>query len=237
MPLHLQPGAWIFLEEQHRYGGSLGLPVRSDDGRQFLTAAHVVGALARAHGRTNRVYTSALGPVPVASVLIGHAGRSEPPTRRRVCPVDAALVTPLERVDCNRDIGEELKAHGGYFTDIYDDALYELTVFKRGAKTGVTRGVIVEIGAQLTTKQQGRQRPIHYPFGYWVMSDEDGKAFAMPGDSGSVVVTGDGRVVGMVVAMQDAPGDPSALAFVIPIRPILEALDVVLIGPRPIGVN
>jgi S1-C subfamily serine protease len=82
---------------------------------------------------------------------------------------------------------------------------------------------------------QGRQRPIHYPFGYWVMSDEDGKPFAMPGDSGSAVIAGDGRVVGMVVAMQDAPDDPSALAFVIPIRPVLEAPEIVLIGLRPMG--
>lgn len=167
----------------------------------------------------------------MASVLIGHSGRSVPAVRASVCPVDAALVVPLERVECNRRIGDQVETHGGYFEDIHDEELYDLTVFKSGARTGLTRGKICEVGAELRTRRKGRQGPIRYPFGYWVMSDENQKHFALPGDSGSVVVAGDGRVVGMLVAMQEASQDPSALAFVLPIRPILEALDVALIGP------
>ncbi len=167
----------------------------------------------------------------LASVLIGRASLSVPAARAFVCPVDAALVEPLGDVDCDRRIGDQVETYGGYFTDVHDEELYDLTVYKYGASTRLTRGKVCEVGAELRTRRKGRQGAIRYPFGYWVMSDENGKHFALPGDSGSVVVAGDGRVVGMVVAMQEAPDDPSALAFVLPIRPILEALEVVLIGP------
>lgn len=234
MPQRLEPGDFIFLDGYERYGGTLGLPVRhiqSGDLR-FLTAAHVVGGLSPGRGQTSRVFTGPLRGTHMVGVLIGHSGDSVPSSRRKkVCPVDAALIVPLQHVECSRRIGQDLKASGQYFKDIYDHELNDLTVYKAGARTGLTRGKIAEIGVALRTKPRGdHPGPIQYPLGYHVMSDEDNKHFALPGDSGSIVISDDGKVVGMVVAMHDAPNDPSAYAFVIPIRPILEALGVRLIG-------
>jgi hypothetical protein len=138
------------------------------------------------------------------------------------------LILPRNDVTCTRSIGGETETHGSYFQPD-DHALDNLEVLKYGAKTGLTRGRICETGVSLNTRSA--HGPIRYSFGYWVMHEQDRVPFALPGDSGAVVVAGDGRVVGLLVAMQDPMQEPSAAAFVIPIAPILAALHVGLIGP------
>ena len=66
--------------------------------------------------------------------------------------------------------------------------------------------------------------------GYLIMSDTDRCAFAQPGDSGSAVVDERGRLVGLIVAMEDSDRDPSALAFAIPIASVIAELGIELIG-------
>lgn len=232
MPIRLYPGAWIFLEGyQQQDGGSLGLPVRElgpGGETRLLTAAHVVGALSVGRGATDRVFTSPFGPVPLASQHIGRSGHSVPDRPTLLTDIDAALIHPNGDVTCTRSIGGETETHAGYFQPD-DPALDNLEVLKYGARTGLTRGRVCETGASLTTRTA--HGAIRYSFGYWVMHERDGVPFALPGDSGSVVVARDGRVVGMLVAMQDPIQDPSAAGFVIPIAPILTALSIGLIGP------
>ena len=177
---------------------------------------------------TDRVFTSPFGPIPLAAQHIGHSGASVPAGPTAACEVDAALIQPLEDVTCTRNIGGETQTHRGYYQP--DDAhLENLQVVKSGAMTGVTRGRICETGVSLMTRSA--HGLINYSFGYWVMHEQDGIPFALPGDSGSVVVAMDGRLVGLLVAMQDPMQDPGAAAFVVPIAPILAALNIGLIGP------
>jgi hypothetical protein len=143
------------------------------------------------------------------------------------CPVDAALVEPLPGVEASRDVGNGISAHGDYYEDPLDPALLELRVFKAGARSGLTSGLVTQIGASFTATHQRGQ--IQYPLGFLIMSDTDGRPFALPGDSGAAVVDGRGRLLGMIVAMQ-ADRDPSALAFAIPIAWVIRELGIQLIG-------
>ncbi len=230
MAPRLDPGAWLFLEGFQNQAGSLGLPVRDADDRSlyFLTAAHVVGGLAPGRAETDRVLTNPMGAVPIASIHIGHAAASAPAEFTATCEVDAALISPLEGVGCGRSIGD-VKAHGLHY-DSFDPGLYGLPVQKYGARSGLTVGMICEIGAELVA--ESHLGTIRYPFGYWIMNQTAGVPFALPGDSGSMVVDLHGRVVGLIVAMQNPAADPDASAFCIPIEPVLRELNVELIGPR-----
>ena len=198
--------------------------------QRFLTAAHVVGWLNPHRGDTNRVHTNDLGGTTLGSRYIGYSDRSCPDEAPEdapaiCCGVDAALVHPATDVTCVRDIGNGICATGDYYDNPLDPALYELTVYKLGATSGFTSGVICEVGVQFTV-DHGALR-ITYPLGYHVMSNVDQATFALPGDSGAIVLDGRGRAVGMLVAMQRTKGDPSALAFVIPMAALVQEL----IGP------
>jgi hypothetical protein len=144
------------------------------------------------------------------------------------CPVDAVLIEPLPGVEASRDVSDNISAHGDYYEDPLDPSLLEVRVFKAGARSGLTSGLITQIGASFTvTHAQGQ---IQYPLGFLIMSDTEGIPFAQPGDSGSAVVDEGGRLLGLIVAMQPADRDPSALAFAIPIAPVISELGIQLIG-------
>lgn len=234
--VRLKVGNWLFLDGAEQQGGSLGLAVQDvlTDQPCLLTAAHVVGALNDRFTHTQVVFANSMGPVPTAAERIGFADRSSPDLTQvlgstLVCGIDAALVRPADGVTCGRKIGGELHTNGDYYLPL-DPALYQLAVRKVGARSGTTTGHIVQVAVRFTASHQNRR--ITYPFGYLIMSDTDGVPFTLPGDSGSVVTDVWGRLIGLVVAMQDiSTGDPSALTFAIPIVWILEALNIRLNGP------
>jgi hypothetical protein len=181
----------------------------------------------------SRVHTNDLGATHLGIIHIGHASRSCPdaPEEDWVvldCSVDAVLIEPLPNVEGSRDVGGGITAHGDYYEDPLDPSLLELPVFKSGAASGFTSGLITQIGASFTATHTRGQ--IQYPLGFLIMSDTDDHAFAQPGDSGSAVVDERGRFVGLIVAMQSSNRDPSALAFAIPIVLVIRELGIQLIG-------
>jgi hypothetical protein len=137
--------------------------------------------------------------------------------------MDAALIEPTQKVTCLRRVGD-VQITG----EIYEP--YDMpteTVYKFGAQSGWTRGEIVAVGADLEFGQPA----ITYRSGYLIWSTTNTEPFVSPGDSGSVVVTGDGKILGMVVAREhddENPNKPTAYAFCLPIRSILDALDIEL---------
>ncbi len=199
----------------------------------LLTAAHVVGYLNSDRESTNRVHTNDLAPTHLASKLVGHSVRSLPDAlpdedAQVECNVDAALIQHLDEFRPTRDVGD-VTLTGDYYTDPLDATLYEREVIKSGAKSKTTKGVIIQIGAEFVAKRESWW--VRYPLGYMVMSNEDGHCFAQPGDSGAVVADMNGKIVGLLVAMQPPSDDPSTLAFVIPIAPAIDDLNIRLIGP------
>jgi hypothetical protein len=192
----------------------------------LLTAAHVAGSLAIGSNDTTEVRTSRLGPTPTGSFRVGTTRASVPPAPTATCLVDAAAVELGSFVSFSRDAGY-VKLGADYY-DPYDPSLLGLEVMKIGSKTGSTFGEIMEVAVSYVANS--RRGPIRYLFGYKIMSLIDDAPFSLPGDSGAVVTDMTGRPVGMIVAMDDAKNDPSALSFCVPMAFILEALDV-----RPIG--
>lgn len=183
---------------------------RENQRRYLLTVAHVVGPLHPASSESDVVFHNPLGPAPQTAIRVGRTARSFPATEaeiREVCPVDASLVEPDHDVRCSRDIDRDLRPTGACYSP-FDAALLDLPVRKTGARSGTTTGFIVETAVRLTASHHGRT--IVYPFGYFIMSDTEGSPFTLPGDSGAVVTDHQGKAVGLIVAMQNGLGDPSA---------------------------
>ena len=101
-PILLHPGDCLFLDGHWHTYGSLALPVRDRDGAlRLLTAAHVVGAMARGHGATTRVCTSpVVRPARATQLYVGNVVLSCPSGPVESCLVDAALVAPEAGVTC-----------------------------------------------------------------------------------------------------------------------------------------
>jgi hypothetical protein len=194
--------------------------------RYVLTASHVIGALATGSNDTDEVITNALGPVPTASSHVGFTRGSAPEAAVFFCPVDAAVADLAPSVRRSRDAGQG-KIGADYY-DPYDPSILGLQVAKVGAKSGTTLGLVDETGAFTV---QCRYGPILYPFGYFVIGEDEGIPFTLPGDSGALVTDLADRPLAMVVAMDPPAGNPGARSFCIPIAFIVEALDVRLIGP------
>lgn len=190
--------------------------------------------------KVRRVHTNDLGATHIGSILVGHADRSCPDHlddewTELECAVDAVLIEPLGGIEASRDIGDGLTAHGEYCDDPADLSMLDLRVFKLGARTGLTSGRITEVGVSLTAWNP--RGMIRYPLCFSIMSDTDGQAFAQRGDSGSAVVDGQGRLVGLLVAMQDNEHDASALAYAIPMAMVITELGIELIGPDSCAVT
>ncbi len=159
---------------------------------------------------------------------VGRVARSVPADDNSdIRTMDGALVEPAANVVGIQRIGE-IWVTSGIYEPIAPEHVEMVHTF--GAQSGFRTGEIASINADLEVEVGNRV--ITYQGGYLVVSTSDDGPFAAAGDSGSTVVTADGRVVGMVVAKEhnpEDPDDPSAYAFVFPIRVILAALDVALI--------
>lgn len=188
----------------------------------LLSAAHVVGGLARS-SRESAVYTSdAVPPTPAAQVRIGTTIDSVPDELVEECKCDAALVRPVADVTFNRRLDR------GSITR-YIRALGEedlgATLHKRGCTTGETRG---EFWGMTDVPLRVRTSPafdVLYSNVLSIMST-DHSPFALPGDSGAVVVDANNDVVGLIVGMEDPTRTRDPMTFAIPIETVLGALDI-----------
>ena len=229
-PLRLKPGDLLFLDAHQDEAGSACIPVIGLQGNSYLlSAAHVIGALALGSDDTTEVRTNRPGRLPTGSLRVGFTRASVPSEATNLCLVDAAVAEIASFVSCSRDAGYA-KVGADYY-DPYDPILPGLQVMKFGSKSGSTFGEVVETA--VSYEATGRRGPIRYLFRYKIMSLVDDVPFSLPGDSGAVVSDLIGRPVGMIVAMDDAVADPSALSFCVPMAFILEALDVRPIRPCP----
>ena len=142
--------------------------------------------------------------------------------------IDAALVRPAQRARLSRDINAGPTV--GIPRDLLREELYEpVPVFKRGARTGLTSGW-AHPGTSTRKLVDQTHGECIYQDGFLIESSSS-KPFALPGDSGSIVVDAEDRVIGMIVGVVGDPQAESARAFCTPIPPILETLGINLIGP------
>jgi hypothetical protein len=229
MPRHrLRPGDAVFLPaELSRYGayGSAGMPVfdRESGEELLLSAAHVVGGLARSWRDNAAVFTcTEQTPTPATQIPLGHTIDTIPSALVEECDCDAALVRVVDAIAINRrlDRGSIVRATRALTSD-------ELgaIVHKRGCATGETRG---EFWGVTDVPLRVRRSPAVYVLYSDVLSilSTDNAPFALPGDSGAILVDSQNAVVGLIVGMEDPEETPNPLTFAIPIATVLEALDV-----------
>ena len=97
-----------------------------------------------------------------------------------------------------------------------------MRVKKFGRTTGLTYGVVEAptVGyTKIPYKIEGFNATVYFK-DFWMVSGDDNKPFALAGDSGSLVVTEDGRAtVGLLFA-----ADNSRYGCVIPIQTVLDRL-------------
>jgi hypothetical protein len=229
----LGPGCWVFVDPLATYGdhghtrrGSFGLlvedliPKAGDaDRRLVLTAAHLFRDVQE--GAT--VSCSPPGPEPssIGGQHFGEVRRRVPLVYLPSIDVDAAVIKPRPEVECSNLMGS------GTPTGIRDLLLKSerdsvIQVRKHGASTGETTGDLLSILADHYVEDVEAR----YSTGWWAYSRKDEPPFAAKGDSGSIVLDEERKVVGMVVAIKREDEDTGGDGFVHAIKPILSALKV-----------
>jgi hypothetical protein len=96
------------------------------------------------------------------------------------------------------------------------------TVLKVGRRNEVTSGVISEFSMSMSLLDKGKH--IRYD-NILVVHSSSEEPFSLPGDSGSLVITENGEIVGLVFA-----GTISGTTYVAPLYPLLQALDLTLLS-------
>jgi hypothetical protein len=201
----------------------------------MLTAAHVVGSLSSAHllGHREVVLRAGIAAASSGDPRIGDVIESHPPEPCEEVELDACVVRVDDHVTLGRavrDIDASRRAR-----DLSKVADF-VTVYKRGIASGLTAGLLDPTPESLRVElPQADGPPIvrDYLRGWFVEGAE--RPFALPGDSGSIVVDADDCVVAMVVALETDPlRDPRRedRAFVVPIVDVLAGLGVRLTGPN-----
>jgi hypothetical protein len=109
-------------------------------------------------------------------------------------------------------------------------------VFKLGRSTGPRHGFVTGANLDALTIQyaEGPIQVLAQFAGFFEIEGYKGRPFSEPGDSGSVVVDRSGKVIGLVFAgTQTGSTANRALTYAIPIRPILDALQIEILLPAP----
>jgi hypothetical protein len=227
----VSPGSWVYLDGFPECAGSFGLPVRDRSTREtlLLTAAHAAGSLAKGFGRTDRtMFGSGSGVGGSLDEHLGSIVRSVPPVPANDLAVDAAVIRPRRGITFTRVVDRE--ATSGKVWDLLTTPSAEpISVHKRGARTGFQSGWLYPEPADhlLVDQTQGE---CWYRDGFYIERSSE-EPFALAGDSGAVVIDDNDLVLGMVVGVENDGRQPEDRAFCTPIMPILDALNVDLIGP------
>ena len=122
--------------------GSYGLQVTDGDGRKlFLTAAHVVGSLSPAHGNNpiEVLLRIGVGAVGSGDPVIGQVVKSSPCEPSETVLIDASLVLTPDNVTLGAVVRSTVCS--GRPRKL-DDATDFIPVFKRGATSGLTSGLL-----------------------------------------------------------------------------------------------
>lgn len=225
------PGSWVYLDRFMECAGSFGIPVRDRTTREtvLLAAAHTVGALSSGFGRTDRVMFGSSSIVGGSNdELLGQLLRSAPAGPCQELDVDAAIVRPAPGVQLRREIAGGPTI--GSPRDLLTENLKEpIPVHKRGARTGFTSGWLHSATTTVTLDDATQGTCLYLDA--FLIEPSSSDAFALPGDSGSIVVDDADRVVGMMVGVLGKTKENEQPGICFPIVPTLDALGVDLIGP------
>ncbi|MFO0957383.1 MAG: hypothetical protein U0800_07930 [Isosphaeraceae bacterium] len=148
-------------------------------------------------------------------------------SHENLCEIDAAVgkVVAPDRLTSWQGSDD----HFGYDTPTkIVDPTYPMKVKKFGRTTGLTHGFITGEGAgNMAVPYEAKKFKGTMWFKNHVAVASNRGAFALPGDSGSLVVTGDGEAaVGLLFSI-NSKGDK---AYIIPIRRVLEAFGATLVS-------
>ncbi len=193
--------------------GTLGMAVTASmDGLPlFLTCAHVVSSIQPPTVANNEISDSPSGSTP--SRVVAFSANADERFLRFDQWFDVALLAPETSIPAS-ELGPFTNLPNGVPTPNRVGAVFEsdlgLKVYKIGAKTGLTTGYLDSV----------KNTPIPMPgTGFAkehiiIRSTKDptpfntsGSIFADQGDSGAIVFTDDGRMIGMVRAVQDINQD------------------------------
>jgi hypothetical protein len=190
--------------------GTLGMGVDGDSFGNgfFLTSAHVVSP---GTSTANLVYDI----TDVQDSIVARASRRNPRFFRYDDYVDAAVLAPHRSIS-DADLGPFRRflppdvTPPNQVTDVEDSDL-DLPVYKIGAETGVTWGYIDSVHP---TPVPIVDTSLNATDHFLVRSESDparrlnaSRSFARGGDSGAIVCTQDGRILGMVRAVLDYNDD------------------------------
>ncbi len=135
--------------------------------------------------------------------------------------MDAAVIEPFETVQLSEAKGKTANPIGSRNLWVPPPE-HEVAVRKRGATTGLTRGLLEPVDAK-HLDQYGDT----YNLGWWVLGDD--QRFAGPGDSGAIVVDEEHYAVGMAVLIDSEEDDHDVQCLVHGIDQILTALNVAML--------
>lgn len=208
------------------YSGTMGALLRGrDDNKMYiLSNNHVIGGCN--HAQKNTIIMSpapsdakvGIAPREVGRLEFVYPLRSGHPDFVDLCRIDAALAKVTAP--------HILTSWQGNLTDGYDTPPRILPiktgmlVKKTGRTTGLTHGIVTTCNAghmPLPYTVDGFNATVYFT-DFWFITSYDNSSFALPGDSGSLVVTEDSQAaVGLLfsVAKQGA--------CMLPLIPVLEA--------------
>jgi hypothetical protein len=132
--------------------------------------------------------------------------------------VDAAMAVPDPAVDLQPGSIPGI----GLFTFTGGDVLPNMSVTKVGRTSGLTRGVVtaVEVDHVLVDTEAGNMT-----FDGQIEMKGTEHAFSQPGDSGSLVVTGQGQAIGIVFCGNEFANNGLSITYANPLPKVMDALN------------
>lgn len=132
--------------------------------------------------------------------------------------VDAAMAVPDPAVDLQPGSIPGI----GTFTFTGGDVLPNTSVTKVGRTSGLTRGVVtaVEVDHVLVDTEAGTMT-----FDGQIEMKGTEHAFSQPGDSGSLVVTGQGQAIGIVFCGNEFANNGLSITYANPLPKVMDALN------------
>jgi hypothetical protein len=219
------------------FAGTIGAVVKRDgeedeDARFILSCNHVLAACRQISVGMPILSPAAndaksTGPVPLAigrlhEAVELHQGHW---SHGAICEIDAAIGTLFNPKYVTSWQGDET----GYETPVdVADPEGRMRVKKFGRSTGLTHGVISgRVEGHWSVPYETKDFKAMLWFKNHAMIEASRIPFALPGDSGSLVVTEDeGAAVGLIFSTNTIGN----LAYIIPIRHVLKALKVSLVS-------
>lgn len=217
--------------------GTIGCLLKDKEGRLYGLSANHVSGLSNYSESGEKILApghSDITPDGRDPFTIGVHVKALPMTQGSMANVDIRHNTDAA-IFAIRDPNAVSSAQGGHFDtpSVVADPAGGMMVEKVARTSGYTTGRIVGVSvAALPIEYQMpavKGSSVVYFDGLSVIRGENGEPFSAPGDSGSLVIgrakDGTSCAVGLLIA-----GTREGLSLMLPIRPILEALDMSLVS-------